>query len=62
MKLKKFIEKLKEFDQDLPVCLDDWSEQYAGPNESVAETMEVWEGRYGDKNHKYVTGRCLLIG
>ena len=62
MKLKEFIEKLKTFDQELPVCLDDWNEQYQAPNESVAEKMEESSGKYGNKDNKYVTGRYLCIG
>ena len=41
MKLKDFILKLKEFDQDLIVKIADWNENYREPDEGVAEEFVI---------------------
>lgn len=41
MKVKDMIEKLKEFDPELTVCLSDWQEGYCRPNEAEAEDISV---------------------
>lgn len=33
MKVRELIEKLRTFDPELPVCLQDWFEQYSSPAE-----------------------------
>lgn len=49
MKLKDFIAKLEKYDSDLTVHLADWNEQYADPNEEVAELV-------------IISGNSLIIG
>ena len=62
MKLKEFIEKLSQFDQDLPVCLDG-SEKWDGPDNTVNyETIGRINGTYLNEDNKYVTGPYLCIG
>ena len=37
MKVREFIEKLKTFDQELPICWGDWNEGYMRPRESILD-------------------------
>lgn len=40
------IEKLRQFDLALPVCLSDWSEGYAKPSNWMAEKIEIFDGKF----------------
>ena len=55
MKVKDLIKKLQEFDPELPVCVDDWSESYAHPNEGEAEIIQEVECHYMPKGGFYET-------
>ena len=68
MKVKDFIEKLKQFDPELPVCIADWAEGYANPSEEDAERIQEATGNYypiiipqGNKG-PYVVGKFVCIG
>ncbi len=62
MKLKEYIRKLQEFPPDMVVCLADWSEEYAKPNEEVAGVMRVVTETYTNKDKETITGQFLRIG
>lgn len=60
------VNKLLEFDQDLPFCVADWSEEYMSPSEPNAENMFVKDGHY-ITNHvkdgrRTVEGKFLRVG
>lgn len=46
MKLRDFIEKLKEFDPELPVCIADWQESCRCPSEYEAEQILLCDSLY----------------
>lgn len=62
MTVRELITRLQECDPDLPVCLADWGEQYAEPNEAVAEVVFEGEHRYYNKKRALVQGKCVIIG
>ncbi len=64
MKVKDLINKLQEFNLELPVCVADWREPYRFPKEKAAEGVElVVNGMYwsvdGSFRGDYV---CLGLG
>ena len=61
MKVKDLIARLQTFDQDLPVCLADWYEEWSKPSEGAAENVGVHEGLYNDKT-AIVHGKVVVIG
>lgn len=61
MTVAELIEKLKTFPQHLTVCLADWNEEYAEPDEGVAETIEIVNGEYSG-NEDDIKGDFLQIG
>lgn len=62
MTVAEWIEALREFDPQLTVCLADWNEAYATPNEREAEVLKVVTEKYYNRNNEAVTGRFLKIG
>ena len=48
MTVRELLEKLKQFDPDLLVCLGDWNESYADPCSTAVECMRVTTGLYYD--------------
>lgn len=46
MKVKDLIEKLQQFDPELPVAVADWQEEYQLPSEKDAEFVNELNGRY----------------
>ena len=65
MTVAQFIEKLKDFPQDLPVCVADWGEDYSDPSERAAEKHCVIDGPYSKtvaNGETMATGPFLCIG
>ncbi|MGZ4968041.1 MAG: hypothetical protein ACXV8O_01380 [Methylobacter sp.] len=65
MKVKNLIEKLKQFDPELTVCLGDWSESYLHPSEKQVHNINIiHDGLYvTDEDFKNTTvGNYLQIG
>lgn len=63
MMVKDLIEKLKQFDPNLPVCLTDWNEGWTEPDERAAEVVELWEDcNYFPKDSGGVYGNFVAIG
>jgi hypothetical protein len=60
MKVKDLILKLKLYDQELPVCIADWAEEYMNPLEF--EEIEVIEGFMYIQKHSKVAGTFLCLG
>jgi hypothetical protein len=63
MKVKDLIERLKDFDQELPVCLGDWQEQYAAASEDAAEYIVIAIDVYRPSDFNNIkTGQFVQIG
>ena len=67
MKVRDLIQKLQQFDPELPVCVADWSEQWNRPDEEVATGVELVEGAYSpDPPMKecpyHAVGKFVCIG
>ena len=62
MKLKEFKTKLDEFDDDITVCIGDWSECYSPSYEVPASEMVVTEGDYHTEHGYKTHGKFLRIG
>ena len=62
MKVRELIEKLKECDQDIPICVGDWNESYANPSEAALEDIGELECKYTDNDWKFRTGRIVVLG
>ncbi len=60
MKIKDFIEKLKTFDQDLPVWHNGEEQWQSFDIEDF--DIEVSEGRYTDETNRDADGYYLCIG
>ncbi len=64
MTVQQLMDKLKELPPGLPVCLDDWTEQWIQPSEEAAERIKlVVCGRYRKAGTKgYASGDFVCIG
>jgi hypothetical protein len=65
MKVKDAIEKLKQFDPELPFVVADWQEGYMAPDEAAAENISEGGGYYPVCNGGVgspIKGRCVVIG
>lgn len=62
MTVAELIEKLREFDQDLPVCLADWNEEYELPSESAATVVTECLGMYRGEEGEQINGSFVCLG
>lgn len=63
MKVKDLIEKLQQFDPELPVAIADWNEEYRKPSEPNAEVVNLCDGPYcSTAADKIITGSYVCIG
>ena len=60
MKLKDFIHKLSEFDQELVVCIKS-DETFDRPDTTEIEIEEELDGDYIDETNRPANGRYLCI-
>ena len=60
MTVLELIEKLKGFDPDLPVCLEDWAEEHELPCE--AGTVTLCEGPHMPYRSRWSRGPFVCLG
>ena len=63
MKLKFFKALISSHEEDdLPVCIADWSNEYDEPSEAEAVNVEVKNDWYRNERGEVVKGKFLCIG
>ena len=65
MTVKELIERLKQFPQDVPVCLADWNEGYREPDENAASIIALFQSDYycpDQEPYELKKGAFVMLG